>query len=33
MQEKFLVQRLYSAFLKKKMEYEMKKNYNIEDAF
>lgn len=33
MQEKFLVQRLYSAFLKKKMEHEMKKNYAIEDAF
>ena len=33
MQEKFLVQRLYSAFLKKKMEHEMKRNYNIEDAF
>lgn len=33
MQEKFLVQRLYSAFLRKKMEQEMKKNYSIEDAF
>ena len=27
------MQRLYSAFLKKKMENEMKKNYGIEDAF
>ena len=33
MQEKFLVQRLYSAFLKKKMEHEMNKNFYIEDAF
>lgn len=33
MQEKFLVQRLYSAFLKKKMENEMNNNRYIEDAF
>ena len=33
MQEKFLVQRLFSAFLKKKMENEMKNNLKIEDAF
>jgi len=33
MQEKFLVQRLFSAFLKKKMENEMNKHYYVEDAF
>lgn len=33
MQEKFLVQRLFSAFLKKKMEKEMNKHYFVEDAF
>lgn len=33
MQEKFLVQRLYSAFLKKKMEKEMNRHMYVEDAF
>jgi hypothetical protein len=33
MQEKFLVQRLYGAFLKKKMEKEMNKHMFVEDAF
>ena len=33
MQEQFLVQRLFSAFLKKKMEKEMNKHYYVEDAF
>ena len=33
MQEQFLVHRLFSAFLKKKMEKEMNKHYYVEDAF
>ena len=33
MQEKFLVQRLFSAFLKKKMEKEMNNHMYVEDAF
>ena len=33
MQEKFLVQRLYSSFLKKKMEKEMNRHFYVEDAF
>jgi len=33
MQEKFLVQRLFSAFLKKKMDKEMKKHYHVENSF
>jgi len=33
MQEQFLVHRLYSVFLKKKMEKEMSKYMFIEDAF
>lgn len=32
-QEAFLVQRLLSSFLKKKMEREMKQNQEVEDAF
>ena len=33
MQEQFLVQRLYSTFLKRKMNAEMNKYRYIEDAF
>ena len=33
MQEKFLVQRLFSAFLKKKMDKEMKKHQRVEQSF
>ena len=33
MQEQFLVQRLFSAFLKKKMEKEMNNHQYVEDAF
>lgn len=33
MQEQFLVQRLFSAFLKRKMESEMDQHYVVEDAF
>jgi len=33
MQENFMVQRMWSAFLKRKMEGEMKRTYEIEDAF
>lgn len=33
MQEQFLVQRLFSGFLKKKMEKEMNNHYYVEDAF
>lgn len=33
MQEQLLVQRLFSAFLKKKMEKEMNSHYYVEDAF
>mmetsp|Transcript_11399 Transcript_11399/g.19234 ORF Transcript_11399/g.19234 Transcript_11399/m.19234 type:complete len:188 (+) Transcript_11399:831-1394(+) len=33
MQEQFLVQRLFSAFLKRKMEKEMEKHSYVEDAF
>ena len=33
MQEQFLVHRLFSAFLKKKMEKEMNNHYYVEDAF
>ncbi len=33
MQENFMVQRLWSSYLKRKMEKEMKRTYDIEDAF
>jgi hypothetical protein len=33
MQENFLVQKLWSGFLKRKMEKEMKRTLDIEDAF
>ena len=33
MQEQFLVQRLFSSFLKKKMEKEMQKHAYVEEAF
>mmetsp|Transcript_4824 Transcript_4824/g.4478 ORF Transcript_4824/g.4478 Transcript_4824/m.4478 type:complete len:88 (+) Transcript_4824:667-930(+) len=33
MQENFLVQKLWSSFLKKKMEKEMKRTFEVEDAF
>jgi predicted RNase H-like nuclease (RuvC/YqgF family) len=33
MQENFMIQRLWSSFLKRKMEKEMKRTYEIEDAF
>lgn len=33
MQEQFLVHRLFSSFLKKKMEKEMNNHYYVEDAF
>ena len=33
MQESFLVQKLWSAFLKTKMEREMNRTYEIENAF
>ena len=33
MQEKFLVQKLFSAFLKKKMDKEMKKHQRVEQSF
>lgn len=33
MQENFMVQKMWSQFLKKKMEHEMKRTYEIEDAF
>jgi len=33
MHENFMVQRLWSNFLKKKMEKEMKRTYEVEDAF
>jgi hypothetical protein len=33
MQENFMVQKMWSQFLKKKMDREMKRTYEIEDAF
>jgi hypothetical protein len=33
MQENYMVQKMCSGFLKKKMEREMKRTYEIEDAF
>ena len=33
MQENYMVQKMWSGFLKKKMEREMKRTYEIEDAF
>jgi hypothetical protein len=33
MQENYMVQRLWSSYLKRKMEKEMKRTYEIEDAF
>jgi hypothetical protein len=33
MQENYMVQKMWSQFLKKKMEKEMKRTYEIEDAF
>jgi hypothetical protein len=33
MQENYMVQKMWSQFLKKKMEREMKRTYEIEDAF
>jgi len=33
MQENFMIQRLWSSFLKRKMEKEMKRTFEIEDAF
>ena len=33
MQENYMVQKMWSSFLKKKMEKEMKRTYEIEDAF
>jgi hypothetical protein len=33
MRDQFLVHRLFSSFLKKKMEKEMNRHYAVEDAF
>jgi hypothetical protein len=33
MQENFMVQKLWSQYLKRKMEKEMKRTFEIEDAF